>query len=402
MVGDGSVGSDILHGVELVRGTRFADTFDATGFNGGSTNAGSYDTFNTFEGMAGNDTVTGNGDTRVDYSQALAAVTVDLVAGTGQGAAVGDIAGVGFDTFTGGVNSVRGSDFNDALFGSNNAAGAEEFIGGAGNDTIDGRGGFDRALYSVSSNDTTTGAIVVDLAAGAVSGDASIGNDTLKSIESIRGTDFADTFNATGFSGSSVNAGSNGTLNEFEGEAGNDTITGNGNTRIAFYHAANGVNVDLSAGTSTGLVNGDLAHVGTDTFTGVAAVRGSDFGDQIIGKSGSVTLDGRGGDDILVANGGANTLIGGTGNDQFKFKAALADGATISDFAGNGAAAGDSIDFEGFGTAAQGATFTFVSTTGADSIWQIHSGLDGHNELITLKGIATSVGVHSSDYLFAT
>ena len=114
------MGSDILHGVELVRGTRFADTFDATGFNGGSTNAGSYDTFNVFEGMAGNDTVTGNGDTRVDYSHALAAVTVDLAAGTGQGTAVGDIAGVGFETITDGVNSIRGSDFNDAHHGSNN------------------------------------------------------------------------------------------------------------------------------------------------------------------------------------------------------------------------------------------------------------------------------------------
>ncbi|WBL77252.1 Ig-like domain-containing protein [Bradyrhizobium xenonodulans] len=402
VVGDSSVGSDILQGVELVRGTRFADTFDATGFNGSSTNAGSYDTFNTFEGMAGNDTVTGNGNTRVDYSHALAAVTVDLTAGTGQGVAAGDVAGVGFDTFTGGVNSIRGSNFNDTLFGSNNATGAEEFIGGAGNDAIDGRGGFDRAMYSASSDDATTGGVVVDLAAGTVSGDASVGSDTLKSIESIRGTNFADTFTATGFSGSSVNAGSNGTLNEFEGEAGNDTITGNGNTRIAFYHAAGGVNVDLSTGTSTSLASGDLAHVGTDTFTGVAAVRGSDFGDQISGKSGSVILDGRGGDDILVANGGANTLIGGEGNDQFKFKAALANGATISDFAGNGAAAGDSIDFEGFGTAAQGATFTFFSAAGADSIWQIHSGLDGHNELITLKGIATSAGVHSSDYLFAT
>lgn len=95
-------------------------------------------------------------------------------------------------------------------------------------------------------------------------------------------------------------------------------------------------------------------------------------------------------------------MSAGVGNDQFKFKAALANGATISDFAGNGAAVGHSIDFEGFGTAAQGATFTFFSAAGADSIWQIHSGLDGHNELITLKGIATSAGVHSSDYLFAS
>ncbi|MBR0772772.1 hypothetical protein JQ590_31335, partial [Bradyrhizobium diazoefficiens] len=401
VVGDGSVGNDTLTGVELIRGTHFADTYVATGFNGSSTNAGSYGTFNTFEGMSGNDSVTGNGDTRVEYTQALAAVTVDLAAGTGQGTVAGDIAGVGFDSFTGGVNAIRGSAFNDTLFGSNNVTGAEEYIGGAGNDFIDGRGGFDRAMYSTSSNDVTTAGIVVDLAAGTVSGNASVGNDTLKSIESIRGTDFGDTFKATGFSGSSTNAGSNGTFNEFEGEAGNDSITGNGNTRISFYHANDGVDVNLSTGISSGIASGDIAKVGTDTFNGVSAVRGSEFGDHIVGKSGSVTLDGREGDDVIVANGGANTLIGGAGNDHFVFNANLTSGATISDFAGNGAAVGDSIEFNGFGTAAQGATFTFVGTVngGLDSTWQIHSGLDSHNEFITLVGINSAAGVHSTDYL---
>ena len=55
----------------------------------------------------------------------------------------------------------------------------------------------------------------------------------------MRGTHFADTFFATGFTASSTNAGSAGAnvgaaFNEFEGLGGNDTITGNGNTRIAF------------------------------------------------------------------------------------------------------------------------------------------------------------------------
>ena len=36
-----------------------------------------------------------------------------------------------------------------------------------------------------------------------VMGDASIGTDTLIHIESIRGTNFADTFNATGYNGAS-------------------------------------------------------------------------------------------------------------------------------------------------------------------------------------------------------
>ena len=102
------------------------------------------------------------------------------------------------------------------------------------------------------------------MASGVVTGDASVGTDTLRSIEFVRGSQFADIYVATGFSGSSANAGSNGTFNEFEGVGGNDTITGNGNTRIAFYNATAGVTVDLAAGTATG-----DASVGNDTFTGV-------------------------------------------------------------------------------------------------------------------------------------
>ena len=57
-------------------------------------------------------------------------------------------------------------------------------------------------------------------------------------------------------------------------------------------------------------------------------------------------------------------------------------------------AAGDSFLFLGFGTAEQGATFTQI---GATNQWQIHSGLDGHNEIITLQN---SAAVHASDFLF--
>ena len=96
-------------------------------------------------------------------------------------------------------------------------------------------GGFDRAAYEFRLDDNVTSGIIVNLAAGTmipvVAGDASIGNDTLRSIESVPGTHFADTFDATGFTASSTNAGSAGVdsngaaLNEFEGLGGNDTIS---------------------------------------------------------------------------------------------------------------------------------------------------------------------------------
>ena len=85
---------------------------------------------------------------------ASAGVTVDLsspTAGvpgsTGIAHATAGDAGIGTDTFFGGIQVVRGSDFGDTLLGSNNFTGPEVFEGRGGDDFIDGRGGFDRVLY---------------------------------------------------------------------------------------------------------------------------------------------------------------------------------------------------------------------------------------------------------------
>ena len=100
-------------------------------------------------------------------------MTVDLAAGTADGDA-----SVGHDTFTG-VNRVRGSYFADTLLGSNNPSGTAEFFEGrGGDDFINGRGGFDRAVYL-----NEDAPIVVHLAAGDVFGGPNTGHDTLRSIE---------------------------------------------------------------------------------------------------------------------------------------------------------------------------------------------------------------------------
>ena len=140
------------------------------------------------------------------------------------------------------MNIVRGSAFDDTLLGSNIPS-VELFEGDGGNDFINGRGGFDRVTYTPLTDNNVTGGITVDLAAGTVFGDASVGIDTLRSIEAVRGTNFNDIYNATGFTDSSTNFGTAGVtnifvaLNEFEGMGGNDSITGNGNTRISFINA---------------------------------------------------------------------------------------------------------------------------------------------------------------------
>ena len=63
------------------------------------------------------------------------------------------------------------------------------------NDLLDGGTGFDRAVYT-----DATGGITVNLAAGTVTG-AGVGSDTLTNVEGVVGSDFADSFNAAGFTG---------------------------------------------------------------------------------------------------------------------------------------------------------------------------------------------------------
>src|SRR6185436_1540572 len=218
----------------------------------------------------------------------------------------------------------------------------EQFDGRAGNDFFDGRGGFDQAVYN--TDPAVTSGISVDMAAGTVTGDATVGTDTLRSIESVRGTNFADSYVATGFDvganfgsfslGDNVSAA----FNDFEGLGGDDVIVGNGGTRINFSSATAGVTVDLTAGTASG-----DASVGNDTFTGVARVRGSNSGDTILGDSANNNLDGQGGNVRLDDRGGNDFLTGGAGADTFVY----ANGGGLDNVLDFNRAQGDKIDLSG-------------------------------------------------------
>src|SRR5262249_56633123 len=111
-----------------------------------------------------------------------------------------------------------------------------------------GRGGFDTAIYG--NDPAVTSGISVDMAAGIVTGDATVGTDTLRAIESVRGTNFADSYDATGGDGprgnpgfgeaGALNIGNNGTFNEFEGLGGGDTILGHSKQRIGLLEPTRG------------------------------------------------------------------------------------------------------------------------------------------------------------------
>ena len=97
--------------------------------------------------------------------------------------------------------------------------------------------------------------------------------------------------------------------------------------------------------------------------------------------------------DILDGGAGHDTLIGGPGADTFIFRAGQADGDTILDFNGSGSAAGDTLAFYGYGTAAQGATFVQVDATH----WQVNSANGQVHEVITVSAGTT---IDPTDFSF--
>ncbi|MCJ9700535.1 beta strand repeat-containing protein, partial [Bradyrhizobium sp. SHOUNA76] len=340
-----TVGTDTLRSVESVRGSNAADVFNAGGFSGTSQNGGSNGTFNEFIGMAGNDSITGNGNTRVAFTNATGAVVVDLQTGAtpGTGTASGD-GSTGNDTFSG-VNAVMASMFNDTIRGSNITTATETFTGLAGDDFIDGRGGFD--VISYNNLYFSTGSVTIDFTAGTATGDASIGNDTFHGIEGAQGTTFNDVFTATNFgavgfqNGSVYNVGNNGNFNQFEGLAGNDTITGNGNTRIIYSSAVDAVTVNLQAGTATG-----GSSIGTDSYVGVNSATGSNLNDiyNATGFTG-VTSAGSFGTFNLFEGLLGNDTITGNGNTRVSYSQASGGGVSVDLSAGtvSGAAGADII-----------------------------------------------------------
>ena len=227
-------GTSTLRNIEDVEGSAFGDTLKGS--------AGS----NFLQGFAGNDAIDGAGgiDT-ASYLDATSAVTVNLAAGTATG-------GSGSDTLVS-IERVLGSRFDDSLTGS---ARAEWFVGGLGNDSIDGAGGADTIEF------INVGAgVTVDLTAGTTSGGA--GNDTLVDVENVIGSIFADSIRGSnranllhggndkdtliGLGGADQLFGDDGN-DLLRGGTGNDLLTGGaGRDVFRFDTALGAANVDAVA-----------------------------------------------------------------------------------------------------------------------------------------------------------
>lgn len=304
--GDVNVGTDQLIDIESVVGTSGDDRFEARAdFDA------SFGQFNIFEGLAGDDVIIGNGFTRIEYDRSpTAGIFADLRAGLVRGDA-----SVGVDTVSG-IFEVKGTAFDDRLFGSDNAPDGEEgfesFNGLGGNNLIDGRGGIDRVNYF-----NAPGGVSVDLSADIALNNGFGQRDTLFNIENVRGSNFTDTL--IGDDGNNV----------FEPQLGSDFIDGReGFDTIDYGLILSKISVDLRLGTVIH-TNGDrqvvedieqvLAGKGDDDIVGTGGdnnVEGDDGDDRIVGLSGADELDGNEGDDVLFGNSGDDVLIGGNGDDR--------------------------------------------------------------------------------------
>ena len=280
-----------------------------------------------------------------------------------------EAAGGGFDTVAASVNyTLPASNTVEVLnmIGSGltgtGSEGAETFISSSGPNTLIGLGGND--TYYVNS----PADVVVEAASG--------GYDTV--IASVNYTPPADgNVEALYMLGSGLTGTGSGNADTLLSSGGPNTLIGLGGDDV--YYVNNTADVVIEAANSG--YDTVMASVSYTLPANVEALYVTGTGLTGTGNSGANTL-------VTI---GANTLVGGDGNDMFVFYAGSANGATVADF---DRSQGDVLVFSGFGTEAQGATFTQVGTTDQ---WQIHSNIDAHNEVITLANHAVP---NAGDFLF--
>ena len=201
------------------------------------------------------------------------------------------------------IEAVSGGSGADRITGS----GADEFLaGGAGADTLDGGAGLDTVRYDVLSAGAPLpmrGA-VVDLAAGTAI-------DPWGDTDTLRGSSTSGAHTPPTASPARRRTGDRTWL---RGLSGADTLRAAPRAAsITADHAADpaGIRADLAAGT---VVDG---WGDRDTLVLVAHLRGSAFGDSVLGSAAANWLDGGAGNDTLDGGAGADTLLGGAGDDVF-------------------------------------------------------------------------------------
>ena len=324
-------------------------------------------------GLAGNDTYTVNnsGDQVVELANqgtdvVVSTIHFSLPANVEtlvlQGSA--DLQGYGNAQ----ANTLYGNTGNNLL---NGGAGADTMIGGAGNDTYF----VDNAADAVIENANEGTDAVFATAHFGLS--ANVETLVLQGSADLQGYGNAQANTLYGNTGNNLLNGGAG-ADTMLGGAGNDTYFVDNVGDIVFENPNEGTDAVFSTVNYTLTANVEtLVLQGTGNLSGT----GNALNNTIHGNDGNNTLNGGAGSDVLV---------GHAGNDTFVFNVGQANGDTVFDFDGQGAAAGDSLRFVGYGP---GATFTQNDATH----WQINYNGGTAHEIITFSNAAS---IHASDFVF--
>jgi Ca2+-binding RTX toxin-like protein len=307
----GDAEGDKLASIENIIGSAFADILTGN-INANVLKAGAGD--DVLVGSGGGDLMDGgDGNDTADYSASGAAVNVNLATNVATG---GDAQG---DTFKN-IENLAGTKFNDVLVGDAGANtikagdGSDIVSGGAGADVLDGGAGIDLLDYSAS-----LAGVTVNLALGTgLGGDAE--GDKLSSFENLVGSKFADTLIGNA-SSNTINGGDGN--DHLYGSGGGDRFDGGaGVDWIDYRNSTAAVYVNLALGIGKG------GYAEGDTYTGIEDIRGSKFGDTLIGDdkanviyagAGADHIEGGGGNDMIYSGGGYDYVDGGAGADTLSY-----------------------------------------------------------------------------------
>ncbi|MGX9356523.1 hypothetical protein ACS3SW_15565 [Roseobacteraceae bacterium S113] len=320
--------SDFLD--EIV-GTDANDIINITGGNEGS--------FNRIEATDGNDTINFSSinsgvfvavDYDQDYSDTQAAINATVNAQTNTASVTKGANGT--DTYTNVASIITsdgleiiGSDLNDTFNVVQVDEGWMALVGGDGTDTYNltlTDNSTIRLNFNFGAQSDPIQGLNINLGTNTISNDGFGNSDNLNVTDNggqleVRGTNQADTMTGSARDDSFITGGND------------DTVDGgSGFDRVRYDRNENEViNVDLAAGTATGIWDG-LAF--TDSLTSIERVRGTRDGDDTLagddnanyfrGRGGDDILEGRGGDDTLRGDDGNDTYIGGTGTDYAEIR----------------------------------------------------------------------------------
>ena len=416
----GGAGDDTLfggRGADLVQGGQDDDTLQ--GGDGTDTLEGG-DGNDILTGGNGSDSLTGGeGSDTASYADSAISVDADLTRTSGQAIHGADVdtlskieslaGGTAGDILRGddGDNTLVGNEGDDTLVGRggndtlDGGLGDDLFIPGQGDDTLDGGGGHDIADYS----EATEALVVTNLAfpETEVRG-FYMGTDILQDIEAIIGGSGDDHFFYF------AEASGNGGNDEFYATMGADIYDGGDGIDTVFYTGVNGITglvVDLE-NPSINQMNaaGDvLTNIENITYMGddYATMNGNSA-DNVIVTSGQICgVDGRDGNDRVVASGIFDMLTGGNGVDTVDYSAAtesvviiqLDDGVLVGDGGAYGDAAGS---FEAIIGSSHDDTIT-VLDAGTDAAGFSLTGGNGNDTLASDAGADTLSGEDGDDLL---